>query len=76
VQVIVEVSGCEPGYAATPLFVVEAAEELLENRELIKGVVGQGGVCTPGQLLLMHSTSYIDRLEAAGINISVTTPTE
>lgn len=74
-QVTVEVSGPEPGYVATPLILVEAAQELLDNKELIRGIVGQGGVCTPGQLLLMHSRSYVNRLEAAGIKIKVSPAT-
>ena len=69
----VEVAGPEPGYVTTPLVLVEAAHELLENKAKIRSVVGQGGVCTPGQLLLMHGQSYVNRLQAAGIRIEVST---
>lgn len=50
----------------------EAAEELLENKAAIQAVAGQGGVTTPGALLLMHGSSYVERLKAAGIGITVT----
>ena len=51
----------------------EAAEELLTNKAAIQAVAGQGGVTTPGALLLMHGRSYVERLKAAGIGITVTT---
>lgn len=74
-QVTVEVAGPEPGYVATPLVMGEAAHELLDNKALIRSVVGQGGVCPPGQLLLMHGKSYLNRLQAAGISIKVSSAT-
>lgn len=68
----VRVSGPEPGYVATPVFLVEAAAELLQNRTSIALKVDYG-VCTPGQLLLLHSNSYVERLRARGIVIDVAT---
>jgi hypothetical protein len=71
-QVTVEVQGPEPGYVATPIFLVEAAAELLDKRDSIRHCLGPGGVCAPGELLLMHSEScYVQRLQAAGVQVSV-----
>jgi hypothetical protein len=68
-QVRVTVAGPEPGYVATPVFLVEAAAELLERRMDICLAVGSGGVCTPGQLLLSHGGNYVARLQQHGIFI-------
>ena len=66
------VAGPEPGYVATPIFAVEAAAELLASRSSITSAVGAaGGVCTPGQGLLMHGDGLEKRLRAAGIKIEV-----
>jgi hypothetical protein len=70
VQVRVMVAGPEPGYVATPLFLVHAAAELLESRMPIALAIGRGGVVTPGLLLLSHADSYIARLQGQGISIS------
>ena len=71
VQVRVSVAGPEPGYIATPIFVVQAAAELLANRaKIAEATGGQGGVLTPGQLLLMQSDGYVERLKGAGIAVT------
>ena len=71
VQVVVTVEGPEPGYVATPIVLVEAAMELLSHRaEMCQAIGAQGGVVTPGQLLLLHGESYINRLRAAGMSIT------
>jgi hypothetical protein len=71
-QVRVTIAGPEPGYVATPIFLVEAAAELLEKRMDICLAVGSGGVCTPGQLLLLHGGGYVARLQEQGISIVTT----
>jgi hypothetical protein len=69
-QVRVSIAGPEPGYVATPIFAVEAAAELLEGREPIAQRAGSGGVCTPGQVLLLQPDRYISRLRHAGIAVT------
>lgn len=70
-QVLVTVAGPEPGYVATPIVVVEAALELLSCRaEMCEAIGALGGVVTPGQLLLMHGDSYVERLKAAGMTVT------
>jgi hypothetical protein len=60
------VSGPEPGYVATPVFLVEAAREVLARRKLIADAVGGGGIFTPSQLLLTNGSEYVSRCSAAG----------
>lgn len=68
---LVTVAGPEPGYVATPIVIVEAAMELLSHRAEICGAIGSaGGIVTPGQLLLMHGASYVERLRAAGMTVT------
>lgn len=65
------VAGPEPGYVATPIVLVEAALEVANNRAAICEAIGAaGGVVTPGQLLLLHGDSYVERLHAAGVTVS------
>lgn len=66
------ISGPEPGYVATPIFLVEAAAEVLQNRTSMALKV-EYGVCTPGQLLLLHGDGYVERLRERGIEIDVAT---
>lgn len=62
------VAGPEPGYVATPIFLVQAAFSLLEERKAVEQRLGPGGAFTAGALL--GGTSYIDRLVKAGIRFS------
>eukprot|EP01025_Chloroclados_australasicus_P013262 TRINITY_DN16276_c0_g1_i2.p2 TRINITY_DN16276_c0_g1~~TRINITY_DN16276_c0_g1_i2.p2 ORF type:complete len:144 (+),score=17.67 TRINITY_DN16276_c0_g1_i2:3-434(+) len=71
-DVVCTIKGAEPGYVATPIFVVEGALEMLSNRAQIESSLNaRGGVYTPGQALLLHGNSYLERLERAGVSISV-----
>ncbi|XP_065064687.1 saccharopine dehydrogenase-like oxidoreductase isoform X1 [Rhopilema esculentum] len=53
----------EPGYVATPIFLVQAALTILEGN-----LPNKGGVFTPGRAF--KNTSLIDRLIKSGIEIS------
>lgn len=64
-EIRVEVSGPDPGYIATPIFLVQAALTLLEERKVITSRLGYGGVFTPGAVF--GRTSFIDRIRKAGI---------
>uniref|UniRef100_A0A1D2AGE7 Saccharopine dehydrogenase NADP binding domain-containing protein n=1 Tax=Auxenochlorella protothecoides TaxID=3075 RepID=A0A1D2AGE7_AUXPR len=66
----VRIVGPEPGYIACSIFVTQAANVLLEERDAIGA---RGGVLTPG--LLLRGTSYLDRIRARGIRVEeVPTP--
>lgn len=54
-------SGPEPGYKATPIFIVQAALLLLDPLSKLD----KPGVYTPGALL--GADLYVKRLQAAGI---------
>ena len=66
-EVRVEISGPDPGYIATPIFLVHAALTLLEERKAIVSRLGSGGVFTPGALLT--ETRFLGRIQKAGIRI-------
>ena len=66
-EVRMEISGPDPGYIATPIFLVHAALTLLDEREDIVSRLGSGGVFTPGALLT--KTRFIGRIQKAGIKI-------
>lgn len=66
-EVRLEISGPDPGYVATPIFLVQAALTLLEERQSIASRLGSGGVFTPGALL--NRTSFDARVQKAGIKI-------
>ena len=68
-EVRVKLVGPELGYVATPIFMVEAAFTLLQEREKIAKELGPGGVFTAGTMFV--NTTYIDRLQGAGISIQV-----
>ena len=78
VQVTVTITGPEPGYVATPAFLVEATFDLLKDRSEIVAatwMAGRGGVLSPGQLLRLHTNAYTTRLLAnGGIKVSETEP--
>lgn len=57
---VIEVAGPEPGYVATPRFVVNAAYVLLK--------AGRSGVMTPA--VALSGTDYLTRLERVGITIT------
>lgn len=59
------VSGPEPGYVATPIFVVAAAATILSDGSKM----GPGGVLTPS--LAFQGTGYRDRLIKRGIKFEV-----
>lgn len=58
-------SGPEPGYVATPIFVVAAAATILKDGDKM----GQGGVLTPS--LAFKGTGYRQRLTDRGIKFEV-----
>jgi hypothetical protein len=60
-----EITGPEPGYIACSIFVVTAAMTLLEEADTISARV-RPGVKTPG--ILLHETSYIERIQERGIH--------
>ena len=62
-----EISGPDPGYIATPIFLVQAALTLLKEREGIVRRLGSGGVFTPGAVF--GRTSYYARMQQTGITI-------
>jgi len=64
-KVTVKVSGPEPGYVATPIFVVAAAATILSD----SGKMGDGGVLTPS--LAFKGTGYRQRLTSRGIKFEV-----
>jgi short subunit dehydrogenase-like uncharacterized protein len=68
-EIRVKVTGPDPGYVATPIMLVHAALTLLEERRKIEEALGKGGVFTPAGLL--GGTSYVDRLQNAGISFKV-----
>lgn len=61
-EIVTRVSGPEPGYKATPIFIVQAALLLLDPLSKLKNTPG---VYTPGALL--GADLYVKRLKAAGI---------
>eukprot|EP00112_Aurelia_sp_Birch-Aquarium-sp1_P013534 Seg2875.2 transcript_id=Seg2875.2/GoldUCD/mRNA.D3Y31 product="Saccharopine dehydrogenase-like oxidoreductase" protein_id=Seg2875.2/GoldUCD/D3Y31 len=58
-----KIHGPEPGYVATPIFMVQAALTILEGK-----LPNRGGVLTPGAAFC--KTSLINRLMKSGIEIS------
>jgi len=69
-QLSMRVKGPEPGYVATPIIVVQAALEFLEQRGKIASALGvSGGVFTPGAALLSHGDGLVQRLKVAGFDI-------
>ncbi|KAG1677801.1 hypothetical protein FOA52_008565 [Chlamydomonas sp. UWO 241] len=64
-EVVLRVSGPDPGYHATAIYLAQAGLSLLTDR----GQLPAPGVHTPGALLC--DTSYPDRLRARGISIEV-----
>lgn len=60
------VSGPEPGYVATPIFVVESAFTLLEEYDSLEF---KGGVLTPGAVF--GKSGLIDRLRSNGIEFAI-----
>lgn len=64
-EVRLEISGPDPGYIATPIFLVQAALVLLGERKAITARLGYGGVFTPGAAF--GKTSFVSRLAKAGI---------
>ena len=64
-RVVVEVSGPEPGYVATPAIFLAVAQCLLEERSSLP----HGGVFTPGAVF--HQSSLVDRLKLAGLSFEV-----
>ena len=65
-EVVVTVSGQEPGYVATPAIFVTLALTVLEERSLLPS----GGVYTPGAAF-KNCTSIFDRLRKAGLHFDV-----
>lgn len=65
-QLVVKVSGAEPGYVATPAIMVQCALTLLDDRELMPG---NGGVFTTASAF--HNTKLIERLSENGLNFEV-----
>lgn len=63
-QIVVKVTGPEPGYIATPICIVQAAMVILED-----SLPNSGGVLTPGAAF--SGTSLIDRLNDHGVKFSV-----
>ena len=72
-EVRVRLSAPEPGYVATPIFLVHAGLELFKERQAIAERLGPGGVFTAGTLL--WGTSYLKRLQSAGIGLEVVSDT-
>jgi hypothetical protein len=70
VQVKVAVHGPEPGYIATPIFLVEGALAFLRRRDAISDRLGPGGIYTAGELLLLGSQAerdeFLQRLDKGG----------
>uniref|UniRef100_A0A7R9YR15 Saccharopine dehydrogenase NADP binding domain-containing protein n=1 Tax=Chlamydomonas euryale TaxID=1486919 RepID=A0A7R9YR15_9CHLO len=64
-EVVLRISGPDPGYAATSIYLAQAALTVLEDRGKLPGP----GVHTPGALLC--DTGYAERLQARGIKIEV-----
>jgi len=65
-RIVTQITGPEPGYVATPIFVSQAAYVLLsEQDKMPQG----GGVMTPGYAFA--NTSLIERLQRHGIKFSV-----
>lgn len=62
------VSGPEPGYVATPVFVVAAALQILDDRRALQHA---GGVFTAGALFYPVRAALITRLQRSGIDIGV-----
>lgn len=60
-EIVTRVSGPEPGYKATPIFIVQAALLLLEQHAQL----GAAGVHTPAALL--GAQGYVERLQKSGI---------
>lgn len=65
-RVVTQVSGPEPGYIATPIFVVQSAIVLLNDRDKIPY---KGGVLTPASAF--GETSLISRLQQHGVDFAV-----
>lgn len=63
-KVIARLSGPEPGYVATPIFLVESAKCVLDELTKIPR-----GVLTPASAF--HQTSLLERLKAKGIQFKV-----
>jgi short subunit dehydrogenase-like uncharacterized protein len=64
----VRISGPEPGYVATPLFLLAAAYELLERERC---VAVKGGVLTPAAAFRGPNSRLQQRLELMGIKFEV-----
>lgn len=67
-KIVTRVSGPEPGYVATPIFLVESARCVLEEHASVPR-----GVLTTASAFA--STSLIDRLKASGIQFEVLSST-
>ncbi|KJE89474.1 saccharopine dehydrogenase [Capsaspora owczarzaki ATCC 30864] len=65
-KIVTRVAGPEPGYIATPIFLVQSALVLLQER---KTIPYKGGVLTPAAAFAQ--TSLIERLQQHGVNFSV-----
>ena len=59
-EIVTRVTGPDAGYAATPVFIVQAALLLLAKPQL-----GPAGVHTPAALL--GAEEYVERLQRCGI---------
>lgn len=72
-KIVVNVSGPEPGYAATSAFVMESAFSILQQLEQPRSKIPRFGVLTPGYAF--ETTDMFDRLAKYGVEFHVETQT-